>query len=162
MSGRADSAEIEAVYARLLDAWNGRNAAAFAALFASDGNAVGFDGSQMDGSQAIESALSAIFDDHEPAAYLGVIREVRFLSPDVAVLRAVAGMVPPGETDLGHLTIQSMVAVRPTGRWLIALWHNTPAAFDGRPDAREALRNELRASARRTGDGLGTSSGTLR
>lgn len=140
-------AEIEALYHRLLDAWNTRNAAAFAALFTTDGNTVGFDGTQMAGSGAIESSLAEIFSDHEPARYIGLIREVRFLSPDVALLGAAAGMVPPGGTELNeNLTIQSLVAVRPTGRWLIALWHNTPAAFHGRPDARAALMAELRAN----------------
>lgn len=76
------------------------SATAFANLFASDGNAIGFDGTQMDGQTAIRSSLAAIFADHEPARYIGIIREVRLVAKDVAVLRAVAGMVPRGRTEL--------------------------------------------------------------
>jgi hypothetical protein len=54
-------------------------------------------------------------------------------------------MTPPGESDLNeNLAIRSLVAVRLDGRWRIALWHNTPAAFHGREEAREALKSELR------------------
>lgn len=146
MSGADDERAIERLYAELLSAWNRGSADDFAALFARDGNTVGFDGSQLDGRDAIRSSLAAIFADHTPAAYVGTVREVRSLAPGAALLRAVAGMVPPGEQDLNeNLSIQSLVAVREGDEWRIALWHNTPAAFDGRPDDRAALADELRA-----------------
>jgi len=37
------------LYARLIETWDKRNARDFALLFASDGNVVGFDGSQVNG-----------------------------------------------------------------------------------------------------------------
>jgi hypothetical protein len=60
--------EISALYRQLLGAWNKRNAAEFAALFAEDGNVVGFDGSQVDGRAEIEAHLGRIFADHPTAA----------------------------------------------------------------------------------------------
>ena len=39
-----DQSEVSALYKKFLDCWNKRNAAEFAALFAEDGNQVGFDG----------------------------------------------------------------------------------------------------------------------
>ena len=72
---------------------------------------------------------------------------MRFLSANVALLRAVVGMVPPGESDLNPSVnaIQSLVAARDGGRWLAALFQNTPAAFHGRPELSESLTAELRA-----------------
>src|SRR6266498_2225845 len=91
--------EVRALYSHLLDAWNKRNAAEFAALFDEDGNQVGFDGSQVNGRTEIQSHLSGIFADHMTAAYVGKVREVRFLSVEVAILHAVVGMVPHGKSD---------------------------------------------------------------
>jgi len=144
--GDPNATEVEALYGRLLDAWNRTDAHTFASLFAVDGHAVGFDGSEMDGADEIRSSLEGIFADHRPATYIGKTRSVRTLSSEVALLRAVAGMIPSGGSDLNeNLTIQSLIAVRHDDVWRIALWHNTPAAFHGRPEAREALMNELRA-----------------
>ena len=138
--------EIRALYQQLLGAWNKRNPAGFAAMFAEDGNMVGFDGSPIDGRAAIQAHLEQIFADHQTAAYVGKIREVRLLAADAAILRAVSGMVPPGQSDLNPSvnTIQSLVAVKREGHWRIALYHNTPAQFHGMPDAAQQLTEELR------------------
>src|SRR5262245_33031542 len=106
--------EIRALYQQLLGAWNKRNAQDFAALFAENGNVVGFDGSPIDGRAAIEAEIRRIFTDHQTAIYVGKVREVRFLATDVAILRAVSGLVPPGQVDLNPAvnTIQSLVAVK--------------------------------------------------
>lgn len=136
---------VIAGYEQLLAAWNRRSAADFAALFAADGNAVGFDGSPMNGRSEIASTLGAIFAHHPTASYVAKIREIRSLRPDVALLRAVVGMVPPGQTELNPAVnaIQSVVFVEDDGRWQIALLHNTPAAFHGRPEMAEQLTAEL-------------------
>jgi uncharacterized protein (TIGR02246 family) len=138
--------QVRAAYDALLDAWNRRSAEDFAALFAPDGNVVGFDGTPVDGKTEIEAHLRQIFESHQTAAYVGKIREVRLLTDDIVFLRAVAGMVPPGGTDLNPdaNAVQSLVAVRRNAQWRIALYHNTPAAFHGRPEASQALTDELR------------------
>ncbi len=63
---------------------------------------------------------------------------MRFLAPKVAVLRAGAGMVPPGQSDVNPAVnvIQATVTAGRDGRWRIALFQNTPAQFHGRPGAR--------------------------
>lgn len=134
------------LYGQLLTSWNSRDADAFAALFADDGNVVGFDGSQVDGRPAIAAHLRAIFADHLTAAYVGIVREVRLLAPDVALLRAVAGMVPPGQADINPAvnTIQSLIATQRDGVWRIVLYQNTPAQFHGRPELVAQLTEELR------------------
>lgn len=139
-----------ALYTHLLEAWNRRDAEAFAGLFATTGSVVGFDGSQMNGRAAIASELSAIFAHHPTAAYVGKIREVRDLGSATALVRAVVGMVPPGGAELNPAVnaIQSLVIVPDSGVPRIALLQNTPAAFHGRPHLVEALTSELTAVLR--------------
>ncbi|HYE79104.1 MAG TPA: SgcJ/EcaC family oxidoreductase [bacterium] len=142
---------IRVLYQALLDAWNRQDAAAFAALFTDDGSIVGFDGTPIDGRDLIHGHIAGIFADHRTASYVGIIREVRLLADEVALLRAVAGMVPPGVTDINPAAnaIQSLVAVQDgSGDWHVTLFHNTPAAFHGRPEVAEALTEELRAAHR--------------
>lgn len=130
----------------MLDCWNKRNADDIAALYDEDGNLVGFDGSPINGQADIALQMRQIFADHLTAAYVGKIREVRFLTPEVAILRAVAGMVPPGQLDLSPAvnTIQTLVAAKRDGKWRIALFQNTPAQFHGRPELAQQLTEELR------------------
>lgn len=148
------AAALRQLHASLLACWNRRDAEGFAALFTTDGNVVGFDGSQMDGRAAIQQELHRIFGDHQPAAYVALVREVRQLGPGIALLRAVAGMVPPGETQVNPKVnaIQSLVAQQEGAHWRIQLFQNTPAAFHGRPQAAADLTAELQKEAdRRTG-----------
>jgi len=123
-----------------------------AALFVADGHVVGFDGSEIDGREAIEASMRDIFAHHKTARYIAKVRSVRLVD-GVAILRAVAGMVPPGQHDLNPdlNAIQTLVASNNTGTWRIELFQNTPAAFHGREEARDRLTAELREVLRRTG-----------
>lgn len=138
------------LYQRLIEAWNKRNARDYALLFASSGSVVGFDGSQVNSQLEIGAHLSEIVSHHQTAAYVTIVREVRSLAPDVTLLRANAGMVPPGKDELNPdlNAVQSMVAARKNNKWEIALFQNTPAAFDNRPELRKQLTEELRAVLR--------------
>ena len=138
------------LYTRLLDAWDKRNARDFALLFASDGSLVGFDGSQVNGQLEIGAHLSEIFSHHQTPRYVGIVREVRQLSADTALLRANSGLVPAGKDDIEPKlnAVQSMVAVHKTGGWKVAHFHNTPAAFDQHPELAKKLTEELRARLR--------------
>ena len=137
-----DEDEVRALHRRYLDSWNGGDPSGIADLFADDGSIVGFDGSMVNGRADIEVHLNAVFADHEPARYVGKVREVRPLGGDVALLRAVVGMVPPGGNDLNpHVNaVQSLVVAG--GR--VALLQSTPAQFHGRPEESQALIDELR------------------
>lgn len=148
LSGAAiTTQDVEALYASLLRCWNERDAAGFAALFTADGSVVGFDGSPMNRRSEIEVTLAAIFSHHPTATYVGKVREVRMLRPEVALLRSVAGMVPRGGSDINPAvnTIQALVAVPSEGQLRVALYQNTPAQFHGRPELAEELTQELRS-----------------
>jgi uncharacterized protein (TIGR02246 family) len=139
--------EIRRLYQSIIDRWNARDAAGFGALFTEEGQCVGFDGSELDGRREIDASLTAIFTHHPTAPYVTKVRWVRPLGPDAALLRAVAGMIPPGQADLNPAlnAIQTLVAVKRDMVWAAVLFQNTPAAFHGRPDVSAALTNELRA-----------------
>ena len=143
--------EIRAVYERLVQAWNDRNAEAFGEQFAEFGTLVGFDGSELSGRAEIERSIGVIFRDHETAKYVVAVRGVDTIDSEVAIVRAVAGLVPRGKTEVNAETnaIVRVVVVNRADAWLIAQLTNTPARFDGRPDDAKRLTAELQAIADR-------------
>ena len=56
------------------------------------------------------------------AAYVGKVRDTRFLTPHVAIPRAVLGMVPEGQTDINPASnaIQSLI----TGNLMVNVARN--------------------------------------
>ena len=144
----SDESVVRALYQQLLASWNAWNATGFAAPFTDDADVIGFDGSQMTGRAEIEGTLRQIFADHETGAYVGIIRSVRFLTSEVALLRAVSGDIPAGQSDLNPAlnAQQALIAVKHDGAWRITLYQNTPAQFHGRPDLAQRLTDELRAA----------------
>ncbi|MGB8956896.1 MAG: SgcJ/EcaC family oxidoreductase [Tumebacillaceae bacterium] len=138
--------EVRALYEMLIDGWNQRNADKMAEVFAEDGELIGFDGSQLKGRSDIRSHLQQIFADHPTPPYVSKIKNVRFLTPEVADLRAISGMVPLGKTDImpNLNTHHTLIAVQQAGQWHVALYQNTPAQFHGRPELVEAMTEELR------------------
>jgi len=138
--------KVAALYNALLHQWNKRSAAGFAGAFMSNGNMIGFDGSQLNGQAEIHSVFEEIFGNFPTAAYIAIIKEVRLLTADTAVLLAVAGMVPQGQEDISPAVnaIHAITAVKEHGEWRIALFQNTPAAFHGRPEMSEKLNEDLR------------------
>jgi uncharacterized protein (TIGR02246 family) len=142
---------IRRLYEQVLIAWNHQDADGMAAWFEEDGNLVGFDGTQADSRAAIEDHLRPIFADHPTAAYVARVREVRMLGRGVGILRAVAGMIPPGFGDINPAlnTVQTLVAVEGAYGWRAALLQSTPAAWHGRPQDSAALSEELREVMRR-------------
>jgi uncharacterized protein (TIGR02246 family) len=139
------------LYESLIETWNKRNAREFALLFASNGSIVGFDGSQVNGQLEIGAHISEIFSHHQTSSYVTIVREVRPIASEVTLLRANAGMVPPGKDDIDPAmnAVQSMVAARRGGKWEIALFQNTPAALHGKPELTKQLTEELRAVLRK-------------
>ena len=142
----SDEPAICALHQQMLNGWNQRSSNAIAAAFAEDGQLIGFDGSQMTGSAEIAATLQQTFADHPTPAFVGKVRQVSFLAPEVALLHAIAGMVLPGKADIEAPlnAIQTLVAVKHGEQWRIALFQNTPAQFHGRPELVESLTEELR------------------
>ncbi len=154
MNSEDPTACIRKLYEQLLDSWNRKSGVEFADLFVEDGEAVGFDGSSHQGRTQIQADLTSLFSRHIPAAYVGIVRSISFLAPDVALLRAVAGMVPPGQQDIHPAVnaVQTLVARREDEDWRIVLFQNTPAVYHGRPELTQKLTEELRQELRKAPD----------
>lgn len=144
------SQEVESLYRELLQAWNDKRADNFARLFIEHGKVVGFDGSQMEGHERIETELSKIFAQHPTPTFVAKVNNVRFLYDETAIVDAVAGLIPRGQNDIDPSlnAIQAMVATWHRGQWRIAHFQNTPAAFHGRPELADQLTQELREQLR--------------
>lgn len=138
--------EIKTLYERLIDAWNKRDANGMANLFADKGELIGFDGSIASGSKGIFSHLEPIFKEHQTPPFVSKIKNVRVLNSSAIIVRAIAGMIPPGETEFDPYlnTHQTLLAVKINNNWMIELFQNTPAQFHGRPELVEGMTEELK------------------
>jgi uncharacterized protein (TIGR02246 family) len=141
--------EVRALYHTLITAWNDHDGAAMAAPFAEDGVVIGFDGSVSSGKQGISSEMSNIFARHETGRYAVKVKSLRKLGQHAMILRAIAGLVPAGQTAIRPETNshQTVVAEGRDGQWRIVLLQTTPAQFHGRPDLVEEMTRELQAIA---------------
>lgn len=140
--------EVRATYLGLIAGWNKSDAALMTRDLADQAHVIGFDGSPINGRDANEKAMAAIFADHQVARYVPLLREIREVAAGVAVLRAEVGMVPPGTSKIApdRNAVQTLVAAKHAGRWQIEVFQNTPAAWHGRDADRDALTAELQAA----------------
>jgi uncharacterized protein (TIGR02246 family) len=147
--GIVELMDIRDLYETMIAGWNAGDAAAMTRDFADDGQIVGFDGSEVGGRERITAYLAGIFASHKVASYVTLVREVREIAPEVMILHAHAGMVPPGKSEINRATnaVQTLIAVKRGDRWQIALFQNTPAAWHGREDDANALTAELQAKS---------------
>ncbi|MEK5079016.1 SgcJ/EcaC family oxidoreductase [Solibacillus sp. FSL W7-1436] len=138
--------EVQQLYNTLIDAWNRRDAKGMSDQFADQGVQIGFDGSKLIGKKEILAHLTPIFEDHPTAPFITKVKEIRSLGKDTAILYAIAGMVPPGKSDIEPAVNahQTLVAVKKNNDWQVELFQNTPAQFHGRPELVEEMTEELR------------------
>lgn len=138
--------EIQNLYHELIEAWNTRDAERMAGQFAEKGVQIGFDGSKLIGQHEILAHLKPIFANHPTAPFITKIKEIRPLGTDAAILHAIAGMIPPGKSDINPAVNahQTLVAVKINDDWQIELFQNTPAQFHGRPELVDEMTKELR------------------
>jgi len=75
------------------------------------------------------------------------------MSAEIAVLRAVAGMVPPGKSYLNPAVnaTQTLVVAEQIRQWRFLVFQNKPAAFHGPPELSKKLTKELRQALRNKG-----------
>lgn len=141
--------DVRALYDQLIAAWNDHEGEAMAKPFAEDGVIIGFDGSISSGRETIGAEMSTIFADHKTARYAVKVESVRLLGPQAMILRAIAGLVPPGQTSINSETnsYQTLIAEEQQGQWRIVLFQNTAAQFHGRPQLVEDMTRELQAVA---------------
>ena len=85
----ADEQVIQGILQQIETAWNRYDSVSLAAVFAEDANFIQIFGGQLDGRAAIEAAHRHIFETIYKGSHASfVLRSIRFLRPDVAVVFA--------------------------------------------------------------------------
>jgi uncharacterized protein (TIGR02246 family) len=125
----ADRTALESIVQRLAAAWNAGDAAAYAALHASDADSVNVRAQHLTGRAAIAAAHDSIFRSFYAGSTVRlVVQALRFLVPDVALLHVAATLdVPHGPLTGRHEDLISAVCTRSAAGWEIAAFHNTQA-----------------------------------
>ena len=124
----ADEEAVRDLYRELMDGWNRGSGEDYAAVFTEDGDLVAFDGTHFDGIGEIAPFHQELFDKWMKGTRLvGRVKDVRFLSPDVALMHAVGSTVMRGKSEPSpeRDSIQTLVAVRQNGQWRLAAFQNT-------------------------------------
>jgi uncharacterized protein (TIGR02246 family) len=76
---------------------------------------------------------------------IGKVRSIRFVTVDVAIMIAVGGTVMAGQSDVEpeRNSIHTIVAVKYDNHWCFTAFQNSRAQYIGRPEASQALTEEL-------------------
>jgi uncharacterized protein (TIGR02246 family) len=132
----AEEQAVRDLYTELMDGWNCGSGEDFAAVFTEDGDLVAFDGTHFKGREEIAPFHQELFDKWLRGSRLvGNVKDVRFLSPDVALMHAVGSMVMRGKSEPSpeRDSIQTLVAVREEGReeWRLAAFQNSRVRYMG-------------------------------
>jgi uncharacterized protein (TIGR02246 family) len=124
----ADEASLHALYQKLLDGWNQNSGAAFAAAFDERADLVAPGGFHLKGRERIASFHQMLFDGVlKDTQLVGVVRSVRFLTADVAIVHAIGGPMRTGDPAEmpKRNSVHTLVAVRRDGKWLLDAFQNT-------------------------------------
>jgi uncharacterized protein (TIGR02246 family) len=124
----ADERAVRALYQELMDGWNRGSGEDFAAAFTEDGDLVAFDGTHFKGREEIAPFHQELFEKWMKGTRLvGKVKDVRFPSPDVALMHAVGSTVMRGKSEPSpeRDSIQTLVAVRQGEEWRLAAFQNT-------------------------------------
>jgi uncharacterized protein (TIGR02246 family) len=124
----AEEEDVRDLYRELMNGWNRGDGEAFAAVFAEDGDLVAFDGTHFEGRAEIAPFHQELFDRWmKRTRLIGRVKDVRFLSPDVALMHAVGSTIMRGKSEPSpeRDSIRTLVAVRRDGEWRLATFHNT-------------------------------------
>lgn len=96
----AGETAVRAVYHELMDGWNRGSGENFATDFTKDGDLVAFDGTHFKGRKEIAPFHQQLFDKWLKGTRLvGQVEDLRFLSPDVALMHAMGSTVMRGKSE---------------------------------------------------------------
>lgn len=118
----ADEEAIREIPQRMIEAWNRGSGDAFASPFAETADFVAFEGTHLQGRQAIAEFHTRLFADGVKGTRIaGEAKFVRFLSPELAVMHAVARVALPGQhkPSPSRDSMQLFVVRKSAGRWCV-------------------------------------------
>jgi uncharacterized protein (TIGR02246 family) len=124
---RSDEDSIRALVDQQVKGWAAGDPAAYASVFTADADYVTFLGSHYAGRDAIAASYVPLFRKLLKKTQLRIdITQVRFLTPDVALVHANASVVKGARRRSGRsVRVNTSVAVRTDGRWRLAASQNT-------------------------------------
>ncbi|HET9474314.1 MAG TPA: SgcJ/EcaC family oxidoreductase [Steroidobacteraceae bacterium] len=128
MSFTSDAEAVRTLYHQLMDGWNKGSAVEFAAPFADEFDFIAFDGVRFQRREELVRFHQPLFKTHLRGTRLvGEVTDVRFVSPDVAVMHATGGTIPRGATRPApeRASIQTLVATRRGDAWQLVAFQNT-------------------------------------
>ncbi|MFJ5925608.1 SgcJ/EcaC family oxidoreductase [Kitasatospora sp. NPDC092948] len=129
MTNVKDQQAVGAVPQRMIAAWAGNDAAAFAALFADDGTMILPGDIFQKGRGRIEQFMTAAYaGPYKGTTVFGAPLDVRFPTPDTAILITQGGVIAPGETEVApeREIRATWVLAKQSEEWLITAYHNSP------------------------------------
>jgi uncharacterized protein (TIGR02246 family) len=138
-SGDPKEAAIQQLSARMAEAYNKGDVSGVAANFTPDGHLISGDGTHLHTPAGIEHYLAELRAKLPKGTrfVITAITDVRFPTPDVAVVTSEDGWLFPGETTSAEKNkgIQSLVAVWREGTWRVVLvertWRCPPQRLPG-------------------------------
>jgi uncharacterized protein (TIGR02246 family) len=128
MSATSDVEAVRALYRQLMDGWNKGSALEFAAPFADEFDFIAFDGVRFRRREELVRFHDPLFTTHlRETRLVGDVTDVRFVTPDVAVMHATGGTILRGATRPApeRASIQTLVATRRDDGWRLIAFQNT-------------------------------------
>lgn len=124
---RADEDAIRELLDRQVVGWAAGDSEAYASVFTVDADYVTFLGSHYKGREEIAGSYAPLFRKLLQGSRLDTkIIQLRFLTPDVALIQAQAAVVKgPRQRTRRNTRVSTAIAVRTDGRWLLAASQNT-------------------------------------
>jgi len=122
-----DEQVIQGILQQIETAWNRYDSVSLAAVFAEDANFIQIFGGQLDGRAAIEAAHRHIFETIYRGSHARfVLRSIRFLRPDVAVVFARAHVKFREGNEAREIeTRPTLIVVKERHKWQIVAFQNT-------------------------------------
>lgn len=122
-----DEKAIRAVIASLTDAWTAGDAQAWARAFTEDADFTVWNGLYQKGRGAIERGHAQIFGTfYKDTKLRYIVRGIRFLRDEVAVVHVDASLVKKGEDfPASPQAVPVLIMVKDKGQWRVAVFHNT-------------------------------------
>ncbi len=124
----ANEKVLHELFQQMIDGWNRGNGQAYAAPFTEDADYVIVDGMHVKGREVIAFGHQYIFDTvYKGSKMEGHVEDMRFLSPDVALLHARGVLQIPGQAGVAseQPSTMTLVAIRQADRWGFTAFQNT-------------------------------------
>jgi uncharacterized protein (TIGR02246 family) len=123
-----DEAEIRAILGQMFEAWGRNDAGEYVRPFEENSDYVSFDGTRVQGRAANEAAHRLLFETVlAHTRIVGEVEEVRFVTPDVAVVFATGAVAWPWQKTVRkrRRSRQMLVFVKRDGTWRATAFQNT-------------------------------------